>query len=111
MENLLEGVIRHNAEGVLIDITGVQVVDTRVAHHSIQAAEAVRIIGSTCSLDGIRPEIAQRIVSLGIDLGEFPTKSSLKKGFTAALEMTDRKVIKLKEKETINKMIDSLHRE
>lgn len=111
MENLLDGVMRHNAEVVLIDITGVPVVDTMVAHHIIQAAEAVRIIGSTCILVGIRPEIAQTIVSLGIDLGEFPTKSSLKKGFTAALEMTDRKVIKLKEKETIDKMIDSLHRE
>lgn len=112
MENLLEGVIKHNSEVVLMDITGVPVVDTMVAHHIIQAAEAVRLIGSTCILVGIRPEIAQTIVNLGIDLGKFPTKSSLRKGFTSALEITNRKVIDLAEKdESIGKMIDSLHGE
>lgn len=109
MENLLEGVIAHNAEVVLIDITGVPVVDTMVAHHIIQAAEAVRLIGSTCILVGIRPEIAQTIVSLGIDLSEFSTKSSLRKGFTTALEITNRKIINYKiEEKSIDKMIDSL---
>src|SRR5699024_8285825 len=95
MENLLEGVIKHNSEVVLIDITGVPVVDTMVAHHIIQAAEAVRLVGSTCILVGIRPEIAQTIVTLGIDLTNFPTKSTLKKGFETALEVTDRKIIDL----------------
>jgi rsbT co-antagonist protein RsbR len=109
MENLLEGVIKHNSEVVLIDITGVPVVDTMVAHHIIQAAEAVRLIGSTCILVGIRPEIAQTIVNLGIDLGKFPTKSSLKKGFTKALEITGREVIEHKRtEENIEKLIDSL---
>lgn len=92
MESLLQGVITYNSEVVLIDITGVPVVDTMVAHHLIQAAEAVRLIGAKCILVGIRPEIAQTIVNLGIDLANFPTKSSLKKGFMAALEMTNRKV-------------------
>lgn len=92
MENLLDGVIKHNADVVLMDITGVPVVDTMVAHHIIQAAEAVRLVGSTCILVGIRPEIAQTIVNLGIDLGKFPTKSSLKKGFEKALEITNRKI-------------------
>ena len=112
MENLLDGVIKHNADVVLIDITGVPVVDTMVAHHIIQAAEAVRLIGSTCILVGIRPEIAQTIVNLGIDLGKFPTKSSLKKGFQKALEITGRKVENLQindaEMETI---LNSLTRE
>ncbi|WP_174615752.1 RsbT co-antagonist protein RsbRA [Virgibacillus ihumii] len=109
MENLLEGVIKHNSEVVLIDITGVPVVDTMVAHHIIQAAEAVRLIGSTCILVGIRPEIAQTIVNLGIDLGKFPTKSSLKKGFRKALEITDREVVDLDKKHNeIEEMIDSL---
>ncbi|MFD1172165.1 RsbT co-antagonist protein RsbRA [Oceanobacillus picturae] len=109
MENLLEGVIKHNSEVVLIDITGVPVVDTMVAHHIIQAAEAVRLIGSTCILVGIRPEIAQTIVNLGIDLGKFPTKSSLKKGFTKALEITGREVIEHERtEENIEKLIDSL---
>ncbi|HLR62937.1 MAG TPA: RsbT co-antagonist protein RsbRA [Lentibacillus sp.] len=109
MENLLDGVMKHNSEVVLIDITGVPVVDTMVAHHIIQAAEAVRLVGSTCILVGIRPEIAQTIVNLGIDLGKFPTKSSLRKGFIKALELTDRKIIDTKEKDNaIEQMIESL---
>jgi len=109
MENLLDGAIKHNSDVVLIDITGVPVVDTMVAHHLIQAAEAVRLTGATCILVGIRPEIAQTIVNLGIDLSKFPTKSSLKKGFNAALEMTNRQVIHLEKKEdSIENIIQSL---
>ncbi|SER38215.1 rsbT co-antagonist protein RsbR [Gracilibacillus ureilyticus] len=110
MENLLEGVIKHNSEVVLIDITGVPVVDTMVAHHIIQAAEAVRLIGATCILVGIRPEIAQTIVNLGIDLSKFPTKSSLRKGFNTALKITNREVVELtKEKEKeLTAILDSL---
>ncbi|ADH98069.1 RsbT co-antagonist protein RsbRA [Salisediminibacterium selenitireducens] len=93
MENLLDGVIEHRSQVVLIDITGVPVVDTMVAHHIIQASEAVRLVGAKCILVGIRPEIAQTIVNLGIDLGKFPTKSTLKKGIEAALEMTQREII------------------
>ncbi|MRG87217.1 RsbT co-antagonist protein RsbRA [Salinibacillus xinjiangensis] len=112
MENLLDGVMKHNAEVVLIDITGVPVVDTMVAHHIIQAAEAVRLIGADCILVGIRPEIAQTIVNLGIDLSNFPTKSSLQKGFRSALEITDRKVIDLKKDEKkIEKILDSIDKE
>lgn len=101
MENLLNGVIKNQAEVVLIDITGVPVVDTMVAHHIIQAAEAVRLIGATCILVGIRPEIAQTIVNLGIDLTNFPTKSSLKKGFETALLIIGKKVISIDDKEEI----------
>ncbi|MGP4062746.1 RsbT co-antagonist protein RsbRA [Halobacillus litoralis] len=112
MENLLDGVIKHNAEVVLIDITGVPVVDTMVAHHIIQAAEAVRLVGSRCILVGIRPEIAQTIVNLGIDLGKFPTKSSLRKGFQTALELTNRKIEETQNNdEDIEQLIDSLDRE
>ncbi|WP_100374535.1 RsbT co-antagonist protein RsbRA [Bacillus sp. FJAT-45037] len=92
MENLLEGVIKNRSQVVLIDITGVPVVDTMVAHHIIQASEAVRLVGATCILVGIRPEIAQTIVNLGIDLGRFPTKSTLRKGMESALEMTNKKI-------------------
>ncbi|MDY0410455.1 RsbT co-antagonist protein RsbRA [Virgibacillus soli] len=109
MENLLEGVIKHNSEVVLIDITGVPVVDTMVAHHIIQAAEAVHLIGASCILVGIRPEIAQTIVNLGIDLEKFPTKSSLQKGFLSALKYTNRKILNVEDKvEAIEKMIESL---
>src|SRR5690625_1747052 len=113
MENLLDGVIRHNAEVVLMDITGVPIVDTMAAHHIIKAADAVRLIGATCILVGIRPEIAQTIVNLGIDLSEFPTKSSLKKGFKEALKITNRKIVDLNvaEEKTIDEMIKSIPEE
>ncbi|WP_010651746.1 RsbT co-antagonist protein RsbRA [Oceanobacillus massiliensis] len=112
MENLLDGAIKHNSEVVLIDITGVPVVDTMVAHHIIQAAEAVRLIGSTCILVGIRPEIAQTIVNLGIDLSNFPTKSSLKKGFTKALEITGREVVGMSNKESnLGEILNSIQGE
>ncbi|WP_163971714.1 RsbT co-antagonist protein RsbRA [Oceanobacillus halotolerans] len=112
MENLLDGVIKHNSEVVLIDITGVPVVDTMVAHHIIQAAEAVRLVGATCILVGIRPEIAQTIVNLGIDLDRFPTKSSLRKGFGTALEITNRKIVDIDSKvESMENILDSLNKE
>jgi rsbT co-antagonist protein RsbR len=95
MENLLHGAVKHRSEVVLIDITGVPVVDTMVAHHIIQAAEAVRLVGARCMLCGIRPEIAQTIVNLGINLNEITTKNSLKKGIEAALEFTSRKIVEV----------------
>jgi rsbT co-antagonist protein RsbR len=97
MENLLQGVVKHHAQVVLIDITGVPVVDTMVAHHIIQASEAVRLVGAKCIIVGIRPEIAQTIVNLGINLTQVMTKSSLQKGMEAALEMTNRKVLSMEE--------------
>jgi rsbT co-antagonist protein RsbR len=97
MENLLQGVVKHRAAVVLIDITGVPVVDTMVAHHIIQASEAVRLVGAKCLIVGIRPEIAQTIVNLGINLTQVITKNSLQKGIEAALEMTNRKVISTEE--------------
>ncbi|SDI21817.1 RsbT co-antagonist protein RsbRA [Alteribacillus bidgolensis] len=95
MENLLEGIIEHRSQVVLIDITGVPVVDTMVAHHIIQASEAVRLVGAECILVGIRPEIAQTIVNLGIDLGKFPTRSTLRKGIETGLELTQRKIVNI----------------
>ncbi|MBN6888580.1 rsbT co-antagonist protein RsbR [Cytobacillus horneckiae] len=95
MENLLQGAVKHRSEVVLIDITGVPVVDTMVAHHIIQAADAVHLIGAKCMLVGIRAEIAQTIVSLGIDLNRVITKNTLKAGVEAALEMTKRKIVPL----------------
>ncbi|MBU8880527.1 STAS domain-containing protein [Bacillus sp. FJAT-29790] len=97
MENLLQGVVKHRAQVVLIDITGVPVVDTMVAHHIIQASEAVRLVGAKCLIVGIRPEIAQTIVNLGINLNQVITKNSLQKGIEAALEMTNRKIISMGE--------------
>ncbi|AQQ52142.1 STAS domain-containing protein [Planococcus lenghuensis] len=97
MENLLQGVVKHRAEVVLLDITGVPVVDTMVAHHIIQAADAVRLVGAKCMLVGIRPEIAQTIVTLGINLNDFTTTSTLQRGVEQALALTDRKIVEVEE--------------
>ncbi|WP_033543553.1 RsbT co-antagonist protein RsbRA [Planococcus sp. CAU13] len=97
MENLLEGVVKHRAEVVLLDITGVPVVDTMVAHHIIQAADAVRLVGAKCMLVGIRPEIAQTIVTLGINLNDFTTTSTLQRGVEQALAWTNRKIVEVDE--------------
>ena len=97
MENLLQGVVKHRAEVVLLDITGVPVVDTMVAHHIIQAADAVRLVGAKCMLVGIRPEIAQTIVTLGINLNEFTTTSTLQRGVEQALAWTNRKIEEVEE--------------
>lgn len=98
MENLLTGVVKHHADVVLIDITGVPVVDTMVAHHIIQAADAVRLVGAKCMIVGIRPEIAQTIVNLGIDLSQVTTTSTLRKGIGEALAFTNRKIVTLEGK-------------
>lgn len=98
MENLLEGVVKQRAEVVLLDITGVPVVDTMVAHHIIQAADAVRLVGAKCMLVGIRPEIAQTIVTLGIELNDFTTTSTLRRGMQEALKLTNRKMVEVEAK-------------
>jgi rsbT co-antagonist protein RsbR len=95
MENLLDGVVKHRAEVVLLDITGVPVVDTMVAHHIIQAADAVRLVGAKCMLVGIRPEIAQTIVTLSINLKDFTTTSTLQRGVEQALAWTNRKIVEV----------------
>lgn len=95
MENLLEGVVKQRAEVVLLDITGVPVVDTMVAHHIIQAADAVRLVGAKCMLVGIRPEIAQTIVTLGINLNDFATTSTLQRGMQEALRLTNRTIVEV----------------
>lgn len=97
MENLLDGVVKHRAEVVLLDITGVPVVDTMVAHHIIQAADAVRLVGAKCMLVGIRPEIAQTIVTLGINLKDFTTTSTLQRGVEQALAWTNRRIVEVEE--------------
>src|SRR6185437_17132614 len=93
MENLLQGVVKHRSEVVLLDITGVPVVDTMVAQHIIQAADAVRLVGAKCMLVGIRPEIAQTIINLGINLNHITTTSTLRKGIEEALGHINLKLV------------------
>ncbi len=85
MEALLEGVAQHQADLVILDITGVSVVDTQVAQAFIQAAQAVRLLGAQVMMTGIQPQIAQTLVHLGVDLGGIQTQSSLQAGIAAAL--------------------------
>jgi rsbT co-antagonist protein RsbR len=86
METLLEGISQRDASVVLLDITGVPVVDTSVAHHLIQAARAVRLLGAEIVLVGISLEVAQTIVQLGVNLSDIATRSDLQAGFAYALE-------------------------
>ncbi|MFB0546524.1 MAG: substrate-binding domain-containing protein, partial [Anaerolineae bacterium] len=87
MEVLLEGISRHQADVVLIDITGVPVVDTSVASHLMQVTRAASLLGSKCILVGISPTIAQTIVQLGVDLSGLDTRASLQSGIEYALEL------------------------
>ena len=82
---MLEGVARHQAQFVIIDITGVSVVDTAVANVLIQAARSVGLLGAQAILTGIRPEIAQTLVGLGVDLGSIITQSSMQSGVAYAM--------------------------
>jgi rsbT co-antagonist protein RsbR len=91
-ENLLYGAIKNESKVVLIDITGVAVVNTMVAQYILKAAEAVHLIGAECIVVGIRPEIAQTMVSLGIELDTLQTLSSLSQGLRQALSMTGKKI-------------------
>lgn len=85
MEGLLEGIDRHQADAVIMDITGVPVVDTGVANYLLQAARAARLLGSKMILVGISPEIAQTIVQLGVDLSDIVTRADLQSGVEYAL--------------------------
>jgi anti-anti-sigma factor len=86
METLLQGVAEHRAELVILDITGVSVVDTQVAQAFIQAAQAVKLLGAQVMLTGIQPQIAQTLVHLGVDLRGIVTRGSLQSGIAAALK-------------------------
>ncbi|MEI8167238.1 MAG: STAS domain-containing protein [Chloroflexales bacterium] len=84
IETLLEGVAQYKAEIAILDITGVQVVDTQVANTFIQSARAVQLLGARVMLTGIRPEVAQTLVQLGVDLQGMLTRGSLQAGIAYA---------------------------
>ncbi|MEN9935425.1 MAG: hypothetical protein RLZZ387_2004 [Chloroflexota bacterium] len=85
IETLLEGVSGQRASVAIIDITGVAVVDTQVANALLRAAQAVKLLGAKVVLTGIRPEIAQTLVGLGVDLGGLITRSTLQAGIALAM--------------------------
>jgi len=87
MEDLLEAVRRQRARFVLVDITGVPVVDTMVANHLLQTIQAARLLGCQGVLVGIRAEVARTLVDLGLSLGDLVTKATLQDGLEYAMEM------------------------
>ena len=85
LESLLQGIASTRAEIAILDITGVPIVDTQVANALIQAAKAVKLLGAQVILTGIRPEVAQTLVGLDIDLRDVLTHSTLQSGIAAVL--------------------------
>ncbi len=95
MESLLQAIVQTNSRFAIIDITGVPTVDTLVAQHLLKTITAARLMGAECILSGIRPQIAQTIVHLGINLQDVITKSKLADAFRLALERSGRKVVRV----------------
>ena len=92
MEALLERIVETGSQLAIIDITGVPTVDTLVAQHLLKTVSAIRLMGAECIISGIRPQIAQTIVHLGIDLQGIASKSSLADALQLALEQTGFRV-------------------
>ncbi len=95
MENLLQAIVDQAAEIAIIDITGVPTVDTLVAQHLLKTIAAARLMGADCIISGIRPQIAQTMVHLGVELSVV-SKASLADAFALALQRTGRTVVAVK---------------
>lgn len=93
MENLLQKLVDTGAAIAIIDITGVPTVDTLVAQHLLKTIAAARLMGADCIISGIRPQIAQTIVHLGVDLQDVITKASLADAFQVALQRTNAEIV------------------
>jgi rsbT co-antagonist protein RsbR len=92
MEKLLETLVATGADHAVLDITGVSTVDTEVAQHLLKTVSAARLLGAECIICGIRPQVAQTIVSLGIEFGDIATKATLADALAHALTRSGQKV-------------------
>lgn len=101
MENLLQEIVETGSSIAILDISGVPAVDSLVAQHLIKTVSATRLMGAECIISGIRPEIAQTIVHLGIDLSNIVTKASLASALKYAFVMLKLEVKKI-QKEKIS---------
>lgn len=90
MEKLLQSLLDQNATHAIVDITGVPSVDTQVAQHLLKTVVAARMMGAECTISGIRPQIAQTIVALGIEFGDITTKATLADALRHALQQIER---------------------
>ena len=95
MEELLQTVVATNSKFAIIDITGVPTVDTLVAQHLLKTITAARLMGAECIISGVRPQIAQTIVHLGINLEDVMTKAKLSDAFGLALQKSGRAVVRV----------------
>jgi len=95
MQNLLEAIVAKEADLAIIDITGVPTVDTLVAQHLLKTVAAARLMGADCIISGIRPQIAQTIIHLGVDLGNVITKATLADAFRLALKKKNLSMVKV----------------
>jgi rsbT co-antagonist protein RsbR len=93
MEKLLQTLVATGADHAVIDITGVPTVDTEVAQHLLKTVSAARLLGAECTISGIRPQVAQTIVSLGIEFGDITTKATLAGALAVALKQAGLKVV------------------
>jgi rsbT co-antagonist protein RsbR len=94
MQNLLDAIVETRSDFAIIDITGVPVVDTLVAQHLLKTVAAARLMGADCLISGIRPQIAQTIIHLGVDLTNVTTKATLADAFAIALRRSGFVVVK-----------------
>jgi rsbT co-antagonist protein RsbR len=98
MESLLEAIVRTNSQVAIIDITGVPTVDTVVAQHLLKTVTAARLMGADCIISGVRPQIAQTIVHLGINLLDVTTKATLSDAFALAIKKSGFTFVRLEKK-------------
>jgi rsbT co-antagonist protein RsbR len=101
MENLLQQIVQTGAGIAIIDITGVPTVDTLVAQHLLKTVAAARLMGADCIISGIRPQIAQTIVHLGVALGDVVTKATLADAFSLALMRSGLTVARAQQPATV----------
>ncbi|HUB02787.1 MAG TPA: STAS domain-containing protein [Terriglobales bacterium] len=99
MESLLEAIVQTNSKVAIIDITGVPTVDTVVAQHLLKTVTAARLMGADCIISGVRPQIAQTIVHLGINLLDITTKATLSDAFSVALQRSGFRFVRQQKKE------------
>jgi len=99
MESLLEAIVQTNSKVAIIDITGVPTVDTVVAQHLLKTVTAARLMGADCIISGVRPQIAQTIVHLGINLLDITTKASLSDAFSVALQRSGFRFVRQQKKD------------
>ncbi|MEQ8338987.1 MAG: STAS domain-containing protein [Cyclobacteriaceae bacterium] len=94
MDSILMKIHETSAKVIILDILGVDTVDSAVANHLIKITAATELMGSTCIISGISPHVAQTIVGLGLDLGPVETQSNLRAAFEQALIMINMEIIK-----------------